>query len=56
MKNFEAIVGYKAINRLVVARNGRKDALIPVIRDCIVKLAPEEKMIVIHLIEGLVTE
>ena len=22
MKNFEAIVGYKAINRLVVARNG----------------------------------
>jgi len=41
---------------LVVARNGRKDALIPVIKDCIVKLAPEEKMIVIHLIEGLVTE
>jgi len=41
---------------LVVGRPGKKDALIPVFKDCIVRMAPEEKTIVAHLIKGLVTE
>ena len=32
------------------------EALIPVIKDCIIKLAPEDNKIVIRLMEGLVTE
>ena len=41
---------------LIVRREGKADALIPVIKDCIVEMAVDERRLVVHLLEGLVRE
>ncbi|MDO4479080.1 MAG: ribosome maturation factor RimM [Lachnospiraceae bacterium] len=41
---------------LVIKREGKKEVLVPVIKDCMVEIAPAEDRIVIHLIKGLLSE
>lgn len=41
---------------IVVKRQSLADALIPVIKDCIVEMKPTEQKIVIHLLKGLIEE